>query len=74
MGQRGSQDWDSAFPMWSLVSEFRVHGISNCSSNALGFAKEGIQGPGQKSLRAHQATFQVGDTKAQKIPLSYDSC
>lgn len=45
MGLLRSQDCDSGFPAWSPVFQFGVHGISDCSSNAVGTAEKRIKDP-----------------------------
>lgn len=60
VGLLRSQDWDSGFPAWSPVFEFGVHGVSNCSSNALGIAEKRIQDPRIEVIEGSPRNFLYG--------------
>lgn len=55
-----SQDWDSGFPAWSPVFEFGVHGVSNCSCNAVGIAEKRIQDPRREVIEGSPRNFLYG--------------
>lgn len=60
MGLFKSQDWDSGFPACSPVFEFGVHGVSNCSSNAVGLAEKRMQDPRIKVTEGLPRNFLYG--------------